>query len=101
MSHSLDNILAAAETDPTLAGLYEEVIRRLQAGDPVDLTGLTREHPEYVDPLRRLLPALEALVDLGAPADRPSSRAISKEGISAPAPRALGDYRIVREIGRG
>ena len=78
------------------------MIRRLQAGDPVDLTDLTREHPEYAEPLRRLLPALEALVDLGAvggPAPPPSEPRRRKS--PSLAPRVLGDFRILREIGRG
>lgn len=101
MKSTPDNLLSAAASDPTLNQLCDEIIERLQAGDQVDLPSLAHEHPEYAEQFRRLLPALEALVDLGASSAQHTPRGISNGSISDPAPRALGDYRILREIGRG
>src|SRR3954468_22575810 len=101
MKRTPDHSLSAAASDPALTRLCDEIIERLQAGDRVNLASLAREHPEYADQLRRLLPALEALVDLGASSAQHAPQGISHEGASDPAPRALGDYRILREIGRG
>ena len=101
MKRTPDKLLSAAASDPALAQLCDEIIERLQAGDAVDMASLALEHPEHADQLRRLLPALEALVDLGASAAQHPSRVVSKQGTSDLAPRVLGDYRILREIGRG
>ena len=101
MNRTPDHLLSAAASDPALARLCDEIIERLQAGDRVDMASLALEHPEYADQLRRLLPALEALVDLGASAVQNPSSVVSKQGNSDLAPKVLGDYRILREIGRG
>ncbi len=101
MKASPNNVLSAAASDPALAQLCDEIIERLQAGDAVDATSLALEHPKHADQLRRLLPALEALVDLGATAAQHPTRVIQRQGRSDLLPRILGDYRILREIGRG
>jgi eukaryotic-like serine/threonine-protein kinase len=87
--------------DPELDRLIEELTRRIQAGESVDLEAIAREHPGHAEPLRRLLPALEMLADLG--------QSVSAEGprghMARPDPITglgeLGDFRLVREIGRG
>jgi tetratricopeptide (TPR) repeat protein len=83
-------------SDPVVAELVENLADRLQAGEPVDVEAVLREHPDQAERLRRLLPAVRALADLGS------------SGGSAPAPDGgepvtgvLGDFRIVREVGRG
>ena len=101
MKSAPDPFLSAAATDPALAQLCDEIIERLQAGVVVNVEPLVREHPEYADQLRRLLPALEALVELGTSSARHSSPSASMHGASSLAPRVLGDYRILGEIGRG
>src|SRR5262245_11081086 len=76
-----------------LALLVERLTARLQAGEVVDLAALAREHPEHAPELERMLPALEALAELGgsAPPARPA----------AGAAQTLGDFRLLREVGRG
>jgi eukaryotic-like serine/threonine-protein kinase len=96
-----DNLISAAASDPERAQLCDEIIQRLQAGDLVDVASLALEHPDHADQIRRLLPALEALVDLGASSAQNPSRVVPKLGTSDLAPKELGDYRILREIGRG
>ena len=88
MNRTPDHLLSAAASDPALAQLCDEIIERLQAGDRVDVASLALEHPEYADQLRRLLPALEALVDLGASAVQHPSRVVPKQGSSDLAPRS-------------
>jgi hypothetical protein len=76
-----------------LAELVDLLTARLQAGEPPDLTAVLRDHPEHAGELVKLLPALGALNDLSPPdADRPADR---------PPPEVLGDFRLVREVGRG
>jgi serine/threonine protein kinase len=72
--------------DPVLANLIEEATRKLQTGSPVNADDYATDHPEQAEQLRRLLPAIEVLVQL----ERPEQEL----------PK-LADYRIVREIGRG
>jgi serine/threonine protein kinase/WD40 repeat protein len=78
--------------DEALAELVDELAARLQVGEVIDIAALARAHPEHADRLAPLLPALRALAELG-PAPAANNRA-------APA-AVLGDFRIVREIGRG
>ena len=89
------------ETDPELDRLIEELTRRIQAGGSVDMEAIAREHPGHAEAIGRLLPALELLADLGQSASAQAGRA----EVAVPDPTAglgeLGDYRLVREIGRG
>ena len=88
-----------AATDVRLFEFLEDLTRRIEAGEPVDLEVVASEHPAWADDIRELLPALQGLADLGletrgdgnSQGDDPYSRA----------GKAYGDFRIVREIGRG
>jgi len=48
-------------SERSLAELVEELTRRLEAGETIDLEGLAREHPELAGELRALVPALAAV----------------------------------------
>ncbi len=84
-------------TDPVLAELFEEITVKLQAGEPVDLEAYAQRYPEQAEALRRLLPAMEVLADLGRSAPPSAPRAVAADL----SPGVLGDFRLVREIGRG
>ncbi len=90
---SLAGLPSAA--DPVLAGLIDEYIALRRAGEPTNLEAFALRHAEHADALRRLLPALEVLDDLG----RSPGLAPAQGGPEAPG--ELGDYRLLREIGRG
>jgi serine/threonine-protein kinase len=88
------------EWDPALAELAESITQRLLAGEPVDPEQLAADHPARADEVRRLVSAVRLMAELG--------RAEAREGIGAPSGardaeghRVFGDFRIVREIGRG
>jgi serine/threonine protein kinase/cytochrome c-type biogenesis protein CcmH/NrfG len=85
--------------DSVLDDLIEGLTARLQAGELVDLDEVARRHPEQAERLRRLLPALVMMADFG---DSPP-RELEGVDASGPGPGAgvLGDFRIVREVGRG
>ena len=55
----------ATEADPILDDLVAEISQKLHAGQPVDVEAYAREHPELADSLRRMLPALQSLAELG------------------------------------
>src|SRR5260370_32479329 len=91
---------SASKTDAVLAELVEQFTRKGQAGETIGPDTFASGHPEHAEAFRRLLPALEALADFSRSAARAASGAASDgdvEGLGG----TLGDFRIVREIGRG
>jgi serine/threonine protein kinase/tetratricopeptide (TPR) repeat protein len=76
--------------------LVEELTARIQAGEAIDVEAFLQAHPEDAEQLRRLLPALFLLAEVSGP-----------EGGTAPAAAPgdelgeLGDFRLLREVGRG
>ena len=79
--------------------IFEKITQRLQDGENIDLEHYMTEHPECADELRRLLPTLKALAHLGDTDAMegmalPSAELVTHRGV-------LGDFRILREIGRG
>ena len=98
------------DRDMVLADLIDEVTRKLQAGEQVDADALTRQHPELADRLRELLPAMQLLSQLRDPepvcSGYESGRAEDFAGHEringgSVGGRALGDFRLLREVGRG
>jgi serine/threonine protein kinase len=88
-------------SEQALGLLVEELTAKLQAGEPVDVEACIQEHPQYAEQLRHLLPALEMLADLGHSAVASHGKVAA---VAAPADEilgTLGDFRILREIGRG
>jgi WD40 repeat protein/serine/threonine protein kinase len=87
-------------SDPVLGDLIEEFARKLQAGEDIDPEVYAAQHPDHADQLRRLLPAMQVLAELGrsAPGEVsvPPARATPELE-----PGILGDYRILGEVGRG
>jgi serine/threonine protein kinase/WD40 repeat protein len=90
-----------ASADPAFDLLVDELIARLQAGEPPDWPALAREHPEHVGRLRSMAQALEALGDLSRGASSALSGVAPLSGAEESVPGVLGDFRILREVGRG
>jgi serine/threonine protein kinase len=97
----------STSADPALDLVLEEITARIQAGELIDAEACIAAHPEFADRLRGMLPAMQLLVAFGGShpsgsashlADGIQRRASS---IEHPATGALGDFRLVREIGRG
>ena len=91
---------ASADAD-SLERLVDDLTDRLQAGEAVDLEACVRDHPEHAEPLRRLLPALEMMAELGRSARRPAPAGPARGDPARRGSGVLGDFRIVREVGRG
>jgi serine/threonine protein kinase/Tfp pilus assembly protein PilF len=86
-----------SDLDAAAALLVEELFDRLQAGGS-DVEPFIAAHPEHADALRRLLPAMRLMADLSGPAESgPPTAGADGEAVKQP----LGDYQIVREVGRG
>jgi serine/threonine protein kinase len=86
------HLLPSAAADPVLDDLLEEFAQQLETGEAADPAAFAAAHPERADALQRMLPVIQVLAGL------------EHSGPQAAAPAALGrlgDFRIVREIGRG
>jgi serine/threonine protein kinase/tetratricopeptide (TPR) repeat protein len=95
---------SSAARDAALAELVEGYLARLQAGEAIDPSVFAAEHPEHAERLARLLPALELMDDLRRSSIHPGSGlSLTPVLMEAPgiAPGLLGDFQIVREVGRG
>jgi WD40 repeat protein/serine/threonine protein kinase len=101
MNQSLGDVAVNRLAESTLAALVDELTDRLQAGEIVDLEAFIGRHPEHAQALRQLAPALEMMGEL----KRSGAWDAASSGISGREPRpemgVLGDFRIIREIGRG
>ncbi|MBN2292688.1 MAG: tetratricopeptide repeat protein [Pirellulales bacterium] len=87
-------------TDPVLDNLLAEISEKIHAGEPVDIEVLIREFPDQARRLRQLLPAIQALADLGLSAVDGSLNTVRPEH-GETITGFLGDFRIIKEIGRG
>jgi serine/threonine protein kinase/WD40 repeat protein len=101
MSPRVPTSAAASSAAAPFELLVDELIARLHAGEVLDWSALAGQHPEHAARLRSLAVALEALGDLsGAPDSALSSLALrSAEAESVTG--VLGDFHILREVGRG
>jgi serine/threonine protein kinase/WD40 repeat protein len=87
-----------------LEKLAEEFVRRYRNGDRPSLAEYAQAYPEHAAEINDLFPALVMMEDL-APRDESAAESVS----SAPVPvgvkdayrRRIGDYMLLREVGRG
>jgi serine/threonine protein kinase len=84
--------------DPRVVAAVHEFFAALEAGDPPDREEFIARHPEIAAELRECLAALEVVH--GAAPDLGCDSAQQTDGFAA-APKLLGDYRLLRELGRG
>jgi serine/threonine-protein kinase len=80
--------------DP-LGQLADDFLQRYRRGERPALTEYAQRHPELAEQIRELFPALVMMEDVRPSADSATGPP-RFEG-----PERLGEYRIVREIGRG
>ncbi|HMF18529.1 MAG TPA: protein kinase [Gemmataceae bacterium] len=89
-----------SQSDEVLGELIDRLAGRIQAGKPVELESFLQQHPERAQELKELLPAIQVMAQLG-------QVLATNQGVSAsPQPKGhelgtLGDFRILREVGRG
>ncbi len=87
--------------DALLAQWLSEVSARLEHGEPIDLEGYDRQDAHTAARLRQLLPTLARLTDIGDPATRADAPGAAFEDVLNVPEGVLGDFRLIREIGRG
>ena len=95
-----DSSTSSYEADIEFAELVEVMTQQLQAGIPVNEESLVATYPRYAKQLRELLPALRMLaLDRNEVFGDKQQRQL--DAPSPGRPKELGDYRLIREIGRG
>jgi serine/threonine protein kinase/WD40 repeat protein len=92
---------AISSTDQALGLLIDELTARIQAGELVDVEAYAADHPEHAEALRRLVPALHLLADLGRSAPVGSASGTCATAHADGLTGRLGDFRLLREVGRG
>jgi WD40 repeat protein/serine/threonine protein kinase len=99
MSGSRSAGTASGAVDQQLAEVVAEMTDRLHAGEPVDVEQYIARHPELADRLRPLVAALDLLARFSSSAG--SKRVLGRFGAGEGTSGTLGDFRILREVGRG
>ena len=90
--------VASEDLDPVLAELIDRLTAGIQAGEVIDLQVCLREYPQYADQLRELVPAALALrAAVRSAGGSFASLAVSPRPLDA----RLGEYLLLREVGRG
>jgi serine/threonine protein kinase/Tfp pilus assembly protein PilF len=103
MTNRLSSVdLPMSGEENLIADVIEEVTNRLQAGEVVDAEAYVATYPQHATELRQLLPALGMVRDLShSLANGPASVNLSGSDGPAEIGTAIGDFRILREVGRG
>jgi serine/threonine protein kinase len=83
---------------PALEDLLEEFAGRVQAGESLDIETFAAAHPEHADLLRRVLPTMGVLADLARHSGETDASGLATHELPE---KSLGDFRILREVGRG
>src|SRR5687768_13071508 len=88
--------LTELQTDAALADVIEQMADEFRSRGSVDVAAWQSRHPEYASELVRLVPTLGLLAGLSS-----SSGEAHPETHESYCSRTLGDFRILRELGRG
>jgi serine/threonine protein kinase/WD40 repeat protein len=91
--------------DGKLGEVVDDVLSKMARGESVDVEQYAAEHPDVADVLRHAIPALRAVaqsssaglgtrVESGGPLSGDGEMPVSNN-------RSLGDFKIIRELGRG
>ncbi len=78
--------------------LANEYIEQYRNGESPDLEAYVQQHPELADTIRDLFPMIAALESMKRDDNRESARTATLRPLDL---KELGDFEIVREIGRG
>ena len=80
--------------------LMDEFVERFRQGERPSLTEYVSQHPDLEDDIRELFPAL-AMMEQAGDLDQSTDPQEGKVTADGNVPQQLGDYRIIREVGRG
>jgi serine/threonine protein kinase/Flp pilus assembly protein TadD len=89
-----------SEVDP-LDDVAEAFVARYRRGERPSLTEYTDRYPELADRIRELIPALVVVEEVGSLGAGQAKAPAARPARESRVPDQLGDYRILREVGRG
>jgi hypothetical protein len=84
----------ACSLESLVGRLADEFLRRQEAGERPDVEEHVARHPQAADLLRKVLASLQLL-------DASVSSTAATEDADGQAPGTLGDFRLIRVVGRG
>src|SRR5690348_7368877 len=93
-----DNDLSAVDPLGQIADEFVEAIRKGQR-PPVEESA--RRYPAHADEIRDILPALGLMEGAKSADDTPGQRRQATVSPAAPPLQNVGDFEILRELGRG
>jgi serine/threonine protein kinase/tetratricopeptide (TPR) repeat protein len=89
-----------AENRDPVEQLAEEYTRRLRNGERPTVSEYVKKYPQYADEIRELFPMVASMERLSSHETAERKAAQSQTAVPL-ATDHIGDYRIIREIGRG
>jgi eukaryotic-like serine/threonine-protein kinase len=92
------NRVATVESVDDLA---EDFARRYRTGEKPLIQEYVDRYPEWADEIRDILPAVQMMEDLKPRSDEAAQKLPLVSPIPANMPERIGEYRLLREIGRG
>src|SRR5262245_61333578 len=87
---------ASELAEAQLADIAEQMADEQRDQGAVDLAAWQQRHPKLASEIARLVPTLAALVDFSSSGSA-EARSVQEYEFS----KSIGDFRIVRELGRG
>jgi WD40 repeat protein/serine/threonine protein kinase len=91
-----------AQGEALLAAVAEDYLERLRSGARPAISEYTRRYPEFAERIEEFLPTL-GLVEVFKPGSGDATGSFGAATVSGPeiSLERLGDFRILREVGRG
>src|SRR5438552_9465321 len=80
----------------TVEQLAESFMERMRHGERPRISDYVERYPELADEIRDIFPALAVVEEFG-----PAPSKLKDQGPPLPPLERLGEYAIVREVGRG
>ena len=109
MSHDRSNSISnielslSSETQQQLAEILDEYLRSMEEGIPADPEQLVARYPDLAEPLSEYIDGLSLLHEVGGDFQQASKCASDDQCPQSHGYRGrqLGDFQLIREIGRG
>jgi serine/threonine protein kinase/WD40 repeat protein/Flp pilus assembly protein TadD len=90
----------ASAADP-FGQIVDEFVEAIRQGQRPSVEEFARRYPEHADEIRDVLPALMLMEEAKSVNDSPGQRGQAHAAAAGPPLQQLGDYQILREVGRG
>ncbi|HUG17586.1 MAG TPA: serine/threonine-protein kinase [Planctomycetaceae bacterium] len=89
------------DRDERLSDLVEQALGAIHRGEEPNLADLTKGHPDLEQELRELLATARLAEELGQATDPETMVTVSRATQFNEPPSAVGDYKLLEELGRG